>query len=1024
MIDAISNNRNLASLRLALLGGAAGMALLAQSAHAQQGSQQGSSPPPTDTATPAPDDTTSDQNVIIVTGSRIARSPVTAQPATVLSADNIAKRGYTNLGTALQELPSFSVPSNSPIGSQGSFSAGQTFVNLYNLGSQRTLSLVNGHRFVTSSSASIFGPVAGSPVDFSSIPTNLVERTEVVSVGGAPIYGSDAIAGTVNVILKKDYEGVEVNLQSGISQRGDGANYTASLLAGKNFAEGRGNVTLSVQYDRQRGIPTSDRFDLGGDAPFFGSALSGQSFSQQLYFGGKRYNVFTNTGMPMFADGVPIYGGVPDTGITNAAGQPLRFDNSGHLVPFVNGQLTGNGLYQAGGDGFAIGDFDNFLTDSNRIMATMLARYDIADHIHFSGEAWYGRNTATNLRAQPFYNTGLFANAGDINGNLILSTDNPYLSAADRQTIINSLVANGQDPSTFQLARANTDLATGSFRTRTELYRFVGGLNGDFAVGSRTFNWEISALYGRAKTRTTTREVVNQNYYNALDAVTDGSGNIICRPGYTNAAIPTINSTCAPLDVFGLDQASPAALDYISAIADPTQTNTQFDVVADINGTVVHLPGGDMQFSLGYEHRRESTNFNPGAFYYGQVNPDGSRTQYGNSIPIDPVSGSYHTNEGFGELQIPVVSPDMNIPLVHSLNLQGAARYVDNSLTRGFWAWTLGGTYAPVADLTLRGNFTRSFRAPAITEAFAPVGQVFDTANDPCDGRYIAGGPNPDRRAANCAAAGIPAGFTSNVVDFTAQGTFGGNPDLENETANSWTVGGVFQPRFIHGLKLSVDYISIDVKNEIASLSLTDLMNACYDAVDFPNSPFCGTFTRDDNHQVTSFAEGNYNIGLERFEALQTSFDYQLPLDRIGLGSRSGSLGLTVNWLHTFNHYSRVGEGDKTISVGESGEPKDNVTANLNYYNGGFNFMWQTMYFGPTTIDANVPDTTYEYPKIGRYFMFNTSVGYDFDDKYSVRLIVNNIFNKGIPFPYDVSQTRYFDALMGRYFRLSFGAKL
>lgn len=962
---------------------------------------------------------------IIITASRISQSPIAAQPTATLGSVEIEKRGYTNLGNALQELPVFSMPTNSPIGSQGSFSAGQTFVNMYNLGSQRTLTLVNGNRFVTTATSSIFGPVAGSPVDFASLPTNLVDRIETVSVGGAPIYGSDAIAGTVNVILKKNFEGFAVNGQTGISEKGDGGNYNVSALAGKNFAEGRGNITLSVQYDKQNGIPTSDRYNLSADGPFYTTAPSGAAFQQQLYYGGQRYGVFTNTGMPMFADGVPIYGGQVDSAITDAQGRALVFSSTGHLTPFANGQATGNGLIQAGGDGFRIRDYDNFLTDSNRFSATALFHYDFSDKFRFSGEAWYGRSVATNLRAQPFYNTALFGNAGDVNGNLVLSTANPFLSDADRATIVDNLAANGMDTSSFLLARANTDLATGSFRTATNLYRLVGGFDGDFKIGDRAFSWEVKATYGRADTNTTTREVVTQNYFNALNAVRDGNDNIVCAPGYTNAAIATISSTCAPLNVFGTNQASQAALDYITAIAKPKQSNTQFDVVADVKGSLAKVPAGEVKFVLGYEHRYESTDFRPGAFYYGQDNGDGTRTQYGNTIPIDPVSGSYNTNEVFGELNVPVVSGDMHVPLIYSLELQGAGRYVKNSMTGGFWSYTGGGKYAPFRGLTLRGNYTRSFRAPAISELFAPNGQVFDTANDPCDRRYIAGGPNPTQRAANCAAAGLPGGFTSNVVDFTAPGTFSGNTNLQNEIADSWTAGGVFQPAFIPGLQLSADYVSIDVKNEISTVDLTDTMNACYDSANYPNSPYCGLFTRDTDGQITSFSTSNYNIGIERFRGVQASFNYNLPLSRLGMSASAGTVSLGVNYLHTIEHYYRIGTNDIQYKLGTAAEPKDNLTANLNYDNGGLNFMWQTIYSGPTRINVNVPTSNYQYPNIGAYWMFNTSLGLDLNKQFNVRLIVNNVLNKSLPFPYVVgdNQARFYDALMGRYFRVNVGFK-
>ena len=148
-----------------------------------------------------------------------------------------------------------------------------------------------------------------------------------------------------------------------------------------------------------------------------------------------------------------------------------------------------------------------------------------------------------------------------------------------------------------------------------------------------------------------------------------------------------------------------------------------------------------------------------------------------------------------------------------------------------------------------------------------------------------------------------------------------------------------------------------------------------------------------------------------------------MTLTRFGLPLSAGSVGIAVNYLHTFSHYSKIGEGAVVYSLGSTQEPKDNVTANFNYNNGGFNFLWQTMYYGPSKIDVNNPATTYQYPYVHSYWMFNSSVGYDIATRYSIRLVVNNVFNKGVPFPYSVSQTRYFDALMGRYYKLSVGVK-
>ena len=994
------------------------IALLAQPAFAQDDASTDTTP-----AAGATEVASADDNVIIVTGSRLAQAAVTAQPTQSLQGQTLTDLGYTNIGQALTELPTFGVPGNSPVGTQGSFGAGQTFVNMYDLGAQRTLTLVNGNRFVSSGSSSIFGAVSGAPVDVGQIAPALVDHIDAVSVGGAPIYGSDAIAGTVNVILKKDYEGISIDGSYGISDKSDAQDYNGSLLVGKNFADGRGNVTLNVYYDHQDGLTTAARRVTAGDI-FNGVNPSPDPNAPTYlrYSGGYRYSIFTNTGSPLAIDYYPVVFGEAAGAITNDQGQPLIFNKAGQLTVYNPGIPLGNGITEAGGDGFAIDDYGNFLANNECIQGTLLANYEFSDHLRFHGEFWLGRDKASNVADQPYYNTYAFNDPGLPNGDLILSTDNPYLSAADRQTIIDNLAANGLPTDQFYLARANTDLSTGAFTTTTTLVRGVAGVDGDFNVGDHALTWEATFNYGRTDSKTKSREIVNANYANALDAVMDGSGNIVCRPGYTSATIPTFSSTCAPLDIFGYGNASQAALDYITAPSETHQIDTQLDFVADVRGDLFKLPGGDAQFVLGYEHRRESQSFDPGAFFRGELQPDGTYAQYGGSIPITPVSGSYNTDEGFGELTIPLVSPDMNWSFIHSFDLHGAARYTDNSLTGGSWSYTAGATLEPVRGLTLRGNYTSSFRAPAVTELFAPRGSVFELANDPCDARFLADGTNPTARAANCAAAGLPPDFQSDIVDFSIQGSAAGNQNLQNEQAKSWTAGAVFAPVFAPGLKISADYVSINISNEIASPGVQSILNACYDANDYPNNFWCGQFTRDSSGQITDYHDDYFNISVEKFRALQASLNYTLPLSRWGLPDSFGALNLSANWLHTYKHYYQVGLDDKTHVLNGIPDPKDAIQGNIDWATKRFDWLWQVTYYGPTQVDPDAGPGTYQFPNVNAYWMINTSIGVKATDNIKLRLIVDNVFNLGIPYPYtSYSQNKYYDAIMGRYFRFNVG---
>lgn len=1020
------------SAKLRVLGAAASAFALSYAATPLYAQTDPQPTPPANADAPPPGD--AEGEAIIVTGSRIPRAGFdTVQPAMLLGSEQIDNRGYTNVGQALSELPAFGVPGNSPVGSQSSFGPAQTFVDFFSLGSQRTLTLVNGRRFVSSNTASIFGPVdAGSQVDLNVIPTALIDRIETVAVGGAPIYGSDAIAGTVNIILKRDFQGFQIEAQKGISERGDAPESRLQAIVGTNFAGGRGNIVVAAEYNKTTGLATSRRFLTGASGPFQTTSADEDSPFLQSLFYNQRYNIFTNTGIPLAGD--PVSGfNIPEfAGVRDADGNILKFNDAGRLVPLDFGTRTGSLIESSGGNGFALGDYGNLLATSERYLANALASYDVTDAVRFFGEAWYAHSRGTNIADQPVYNTALFGPDGSTDGNILLSIDNPYLNPADRQTILNSLSEvggiNGDgDLSQFLLTRANTDLASGRSVATVELYRFVAGFDGDLDLGGHAFKWEVSANYGRSKTSGKIRELVQQNFLNAIDAVDDGNGNIICRPGYTSANIATLSSTCAPLNLFGVNQFSQDALDYVTAIARPVSVNEQLVFNANIGGSLFTLPGGDVGVSVGFEHRQEKTSFDPGAFYFGEdADGDGEREQFGRSIPIDPVSGKFHTNEMFGELRIPLVSPDMGWGFINSAELEGAVRYVNHSLAGKDWTWTAGGRIAPIEDITLRGNFTRSIRAPAITEFFNPTSQAFDTANDPCDSRFVNSGPNPTQRRANCIAAGIadPDSFTSNIVDFTSPISVSGNPGLQNEKADAWTVGAIIRPRFVRGLTIAVDWVDISLKQAVVSLGTVDTLNACYDATDFP-AAICSQIDRDADGQVEFVRTGYANAASLDFEGLTAEIAYKKDLADIGLGSNAGNLGLSINYLYVNKLETRVGSGDINVDRGEIGDPKHSFTANINYDNGPWNLLWQSQYYGKSVIDANASPGDYEYPGVGDWWLFNATVGYDIDERFKLKFIVDNVFDARPPFPAPSNggTVTYYSGILGRYFRASATAK-
>ena len=304
---------------------------------------------------------------------------------------------------------------SSAANTQSGFGIAQSFVDLYGLGSQRTLTLVNGRRFVSESSASLNNSNSntnnggnGTQVDLNVIPTKLIDHVEVVSVGGAPIYGADAIAGVVNIILKKDYQGLDVDAQVGASGQGDAWNYRTRILAGQNLFDGRANITAVAEFTKTDGLVGTHRPVYAADLGFLAPATPGKYTTRadpgQLGAGGELSAAFP------LVDDIVLGAGRSDlpaalVGVTNAAGQTLAFGPNGQLHPYNTGTITGNPIFASGGDGLRLSQVSNLLSPTERINIDTLMHFQINDRINAFGEGYFSETHATNLISQPAYNT-------------------------------------------------------------------------------------------------------------------------------------------------------------------------------------------------------------------------------------------------------------------------------------------------------------------------------------------------------------------------------------------------------------------------------------------------------------------------------------------------------------------------------------------------------------------------------------------------------------------------------------------
>ena len=1054
-------SRTRALMRLVLSTSAIGAALAATGANAQTTPDASTSPASIAPTAPQADNGNSDDEIVI-TGSRIAqrRGTDTSSPLQTITSQDLDARGYQTVAQALNELPSFGVPGASPVGfNQSGFGAGQSFVDFLGLGSQRTLTLVNGRRFIGGNTSSIFGPTGsgGNQVDLNVIPTKLIDRVETVAAIGAPIYGSDAIAGTINIILKKDYQGIDIDGQSGISSRGDASDYRIRFLAGQNFAGGRGNITISGEYNQSKGLFFNDRASTASDDRF---AASRTGTGPQPIYPDNRIPSISPYGIPLVGGAnvgldltlTPqqsnLFFGDPSLnfGVNNAAGTQLKFDQYGNLTPILYGSTigpdTGFSVFTSGGNGFTLRDVENLLTDVKRYSANAELSYDLTSDVHLFGEAWYSVSEGRNLANQPVYNSGLFGAAGSRDGNLIVSINNPFLSPQARATILEQIQNNplsdqnnpfgdpalaGITQDYFYLGRANVDLSSGVSTGKSEIMRFVGGLDGKLHVLSAG-DWRFEAYFNYGRSRVTSRnpELNEQNFLNAMNAVSSG-GQIVCAPGYTNSPIATLSSTCAPINPFG-GQISQAAKDYVTTIATPENTNNQYDGVVSISGPLFKLPGGDLAFALGYEHRAEDSNFDPGAFYYGSGTGDSSqRGSYGRSVPIDPVFGKYHTNEIFGELNADLISASNNIPFIHELSIQTAGRYIWNSQAGGDPTYTFQARYAPIRDITFRAAYTRAVRAPSITEAFNPTSSAFGFATDVCDQTLRNSGPDPATRAANCAAAGVPANFTSLSNDRSFQTFTFGNPDLKNEKSDNITAGAVITPRFLPGFSATIDYVDIKLKNAISQFSNSQVVAACYDAKNYPNNTFCDLVTRDfsgtpasnnDYAQLSNVGTTYFNSAQLRYKGILAEISYRSATDFLGKGSH---LGFDINYQYLDTLSTIVTAGSAPVHTSNSvGYSRHKGVAAVRYDNGGFFGQVQVNYIGKARIDPDTAFNFYSVPEVKAFTYVNLSLRYDVGKHFSINADVDNVFDVKPPYPYPASggTTTYFQGILGTYMRV------
>nr|WP_314436658.1 TonB-dependent receptor [uncultured Brevundimonas sp.] len=943
---------------------------------------------------------------IVVTGSRIARQDYrSTSPIVTVAAEDFQATGSVTIDSLINDLPQFtpSISSTSNNPSNG----GQANINLRNLGSNRTLVLMNGRRVVPSNS--------DGSVDVNLIPTALIKNIEVISGGASAAYGSDALAGVANFILDDNFQGVQFDAQYGETDRSDGKTESYSVTVGGNFDDDRGNVVLSLGRSTRSVIYNAAREFAAVSGPSGTSPLGSTIFdsnnlpSQAVlarYFGNAGVN---ETGQFGFNDDGTLFAYAGKLNVKNPAGAGAEYTAPGANYTFNTGPL-------------------NYLQlPLERYNVYSAARYKINDNAEVYANALFTQYTAdTELAASPAANGTGFR----------VPATNPFITA-DLRAVLDSRV---NPNSSFLLNKRFTSLGGRHSVEEYNIYQLTAGVRG--RVPSSDWTYDVYGSYGRVSNTTTqTGNASRSSVQRLLDAADGGVS--LCAGGF---------------DPFGVTNLSAECISYIGRSARNSTVTEQRVVEASLQGKAFDLPAGEVRVALGAQYRQDDFAFGADSSLAQQNavtphlgangQPDGGNiggSEIAGFNPTPSLSGGTNSKELFIEALVPLLS---DLPFVEQLDLNLGYRYADYSTAGGTQAYRAELDWTVAGGLRARGGYSRSVRAPSIGELFATASTDFPnigapsaggTGGDPCDIRSSYRlGSNASAVRALCLAQGISSAaidrytYSNNQVESRT----GGNPNLHEETSDSWSAGLVYQSRFqspwLSGLSASIDYYSIEITDAIGSIDAPDSLAGCFNATgenptfDNANS-YCQLFRRDAlSGNIVGAIENQANLGMIRTSGVDFQADLAVNIADVG-GGDWGRLkfNTVISWLE--NYEDNVVEGgvftDRTGTIDSSfGNtfPEWKALSSVTWANGPFSLGARWRRVGEIT----VINTTDVLPAIN-YFDLNGS--WSINDAVILRAGVNNlsdeqpnVFDPGVqantdPSTYDVLGRRYYVGLTAKF---------
>lgn len=870
-----------------------------------------------------------DDDVVVITGSRIQRTDTVApSPITTVDEELFELNNVVNtedlLNTLPQLIPAFDATSNNP-------GNGTATVSLRGLGTTRTLVLVDGQRFVGSGAAQV--------VDLNNIPAAMIERVDVVTGGASAVYGSDAVAGVVNFILRDDFEGVEVSASHQFSMdEGDAGITDVAVTVGGNFDNGRGNAVLSFGYTNR-------------EAVFQGS----REFSEVAYWS-------PGPGTDPYIPGGSS--SIPQTRIRPAAGTgfDVMTDSNGNPVDWTPYNYAPTNYLQL---------------PQERHMISGFATYEINNHVEMYARGIYSNNVVdSQLAPTPTGTLGVTINL-----------DNPLLSTALRDLIASDPTSNnGDGTADIRISRRMQEISTRNNLRDTNTFQGVFGVRGDI-----NDNWSYDAFYNYS--RSSVSQILSGNI-----SVTAFQEALLCDGGPTALAS---GCTAPTLDIFnGENSVSAEAAEYIA------RTGAQIDVieatqaVASVSGELENMasPMADIAPALvfGVEYRENSASIRPDSV----LGPD--VRGFNQSLAIE---GSFDVYEFFTEVDVPLIT---NKPGIESLNFTGAFRMSDYSTIGNAQTYAAGLGWEPVEDLRFRAQYNRAVRAPNVGDLFSPATNGFPGATDPCSSGL--GSYDSSVIEANCIATGVPAAAVGTPFQSNAQieALFGGNPNVEEETADTITVGAVWQPNFVNGLTVQVDYYNIEIEDAIATPSLQNLLDECYrqdiqSACDF----FAGARNPSTGEMANPYMPELFASNLAVFEAegVDVRVDYVWDAEQMGLSSDLGSFAVNYYSTFTMENGYQTSEVAGFVSCeglfsGQCGEPTPEYkhVMQASWYWGALTSSLRWRHVGGVDIEPSYAGFVSDRElSIDAYNYFDVTFAYDMSESTRISLGIQNIADEDPP---------------------------